>query len=406
MPVISENKPTIWTKDFILLCTAVFLMAVSFYFLIPTLPLFLTDVIKIEKKYVGLVVASFTLSALLIRPFTGYVIDRWGRKWIYIIAFFFMAAFFNLYMIALSISIMFFLRFLHGLAWGVTSTVGATVAVDLLPSKKRGEGLGVYGLTMPLAMATGPLIGVSLAAAWDYNIMFITGFVICFTGFIIASAIKYPVYHPPVEHVKFSFNNLIEKKSLPVSLNIMFITIPYGGIISFIAIYAKETGEAHGGLFFLILAAGIAVARLVAGKIFDRKGPEKIFIFGILLLIAGLPILAFIQNEWGFFIAAAMLGFGNGVIFPVTQAMVNNMVTVNRRGAANSTLFTAFDLGIGGGMVLTGFLGDLITLPYTYLVHSGICVLGLLYAKSYLFSHYEKNRIIIEKTGPAIYQNT
>ncbi len=393
MNSIPQKKQTIWTKDFILLCLAVLFMAISFYFLIPTLPLFLTDIIKVEKKHIGLIVASFTLAALIIRPLTGYAIDRWGRKWVYIIAFFFMAAFFNLYIVALTVGIMFSLRFLHGLAWGVTSTTGATIAVDLLPTQKRGEGLSIYGLTMPLAMAIGPLIGFALVAKWGYNFMFVTGFIICLIGFMLITFIKYPKYIPPAKHTKFSFNNLFEKKSLPVSLNIMFITIPYGGIVSFIAIYAKEIGIVHGSLFFLILAIGIALARLVSGKIFDKKGPRVIFLVGIILLITGLPILAFIQNDWGFFIAAAMIGFGNGVIFPITQAMVNNMVQINRRGAANSTLFTAFDLGIGGGMVLTGFLGDMISLSYTFIVHAAICVFGLLYAQLFLFKHYDKHKI-------------
>lgn len=391
-----KEKISVWTKDFILLCLAVLFMAIAFYFLIPTLPLYLTDVIHVEKKYIGIIIASFTLSALFIRPFTGYVIDRWGRKWIYIVSFLFMAVFFNFYVVALTASIMFALRFMHGLAWGVTSTVGSTIAVDLLPVKNRGEGLGIYGLSMPLAMSVGPLIGFALVAKWNYNVMFIAGFALCLIGFFLASLIKYPKYLKPKEPTKFTFNNLFEKKSIPVSVNIMFITIPYGGIVSFIAIYAKEIGIMNGSLFFLILAIGIAMARLLAGRIFDKHGPKMIFIIGIILLIIGLPILAFVRNSYGFFASALLLGIGNGVIFPVTQAMVNNMVLINRRGAANSTLFTAFDVGIGGGMILTGFLGDLISLQNTFLVLAGICILGLIFALSFVFTHYDENKLSVD----------
>lgn len=389
----SEKQTTIWSKDFILLCFAVLFMAIAFYFLIPTLPLYLTDVIHVEKKFIGIIIASFTISALFVRPFAGYVIDRYGRKWLYIIAFLFMAAFFNLYLVAYTASIMFAFRFLHGLAWGVTSTVGATIAIDLLPIQKRGEGIGIYGLAMPLAMSIGPLVGFAIVAKWDYNTMFITGFILCFTGFILASLIKHPNYIRPKSPTKFTVNNLFEKKSIPVSLNIMFVTIPYGGIVSFIAIYAKEISIGNGSLFFLMLAIGITIARLVAGKIFDKNGPKLIFLLGIILLIIGLTILAFVRNNYGFFGSALLLGIGNGVIFPVSQAMVNNMVHVNRRGAANSTLFTAFDIGIGGGMVLTGFLGDTISLQNTFLVLAGICVLGLVFAISFVFTHYETNKL-------------
>ena len=390
---MNNPKVTIWSKSFILLCLSVLFMAISFYFLIPTLPLYISEVLKADKSTVGIVIAMFTISALIIRPFAGFFLDRIGRKIIFIISFIFMTIFFNLYLVAYSVIIMAIFRFIHGLAWGVTSTAGATIAVDILPPQKRGEGLGIYGLSMPIAMAVGPLLGFYILHVSNFNILFISGFTLSLIGLILSLYIKYPIYQKPSSPKGLNFNSLIEKKSLPIAFNVLFTSLPYGGLVSFIAIYAPEAGVHNAGLFFLIFAVGIGISRIFAGKIFDKIGPKFLFLFGITLLIIGLPILALFKNPYGFFISGALLGIGNGIIFPVSQAMINNMVDICRRGVANSTLFIAFDLGIGSGMIMTGFLADKISLSSTFLLSSVICLLGFIYALFFVFKHYERNKI-------------
>lgn len=305
-----------------------------------------------------------------------------------------MSVLFNMYLFAITVSVMLTLRFLHGFAWGVTSTVGATIVVDILPISKRGQGLGIFGLSMPFAMALGPMIGLTIIKHFDYTVLFIIGSIFSLAGFGLLLFMKFPKYHCPPEKKKLNFRNLFEMKSVPMALNVLFVTLPYGGIISFIAVYAKEIGIQNAGIFFLVFAGGIAVSRLFSGKIFDIYGPKIIFLSGIALLIIGFPILGLVHNIFGFLFASALLGIGNGVIFPVSQAMINNMVEIHERGAANSTLFTAFDLGIGSGMVITGFLADKISLANTYLAFTGICVLGFLFAVLFIFSHYERHKLV------------
>jgi MFS family permease len=170
--------------------------------------------------------------------------------------------------------------------------------------------------------------------------------------------------------------------------------INYGGIVSFITLYAKEISISQASPFFFILASGIFIARLWSGKIFDQKGPKYLIVAGIGILITGFLILSLIKNIGGYYTSAFFIGIGIGIVMPTLQAMANNVVDQNRRGAANATITTAFDLGIGLGAVILGFLGDHILLGNTYLSCTLILVFTLVYFIFKANSFYEKHRIV------------
>jgi MFS family permease len=388
----NSGKETIWTKNFVLLSFANLLMAIAFYFMISTLPVYIVNVLKTTKGKAGLILSFYTIAALIIRPITGYAVDSIGRKNIYLFSLFTFSLLFNVYIIATTIATLLVLRFIHGITWGMTSTSGSTVVVDIIPVSRRGEGIGVFGLSMTIAMAIGPVIGLAISKGGNYNAMFIAGSILSFAGLFLALLTRYPVYK--AVKVKFRWKNLIEKRSIPVSLNQLVITISYGGLLSFITIYGKETGINNPGIFFMIYAAGIAVSRVISGKIFDRHGPKAIITAGIVMLIIGFPVLALCRSYAGFLFSAAIMGLGNGVVFPNFQAMINNMIETQRRGAGNSTLFTAFDMGIGAGMIINGFLADHVGLSNSYLISAGINIISLLYFWFYALKHYYRHKIV------------
>ena len=390
-----RNK--IFTRDFILLGMGYLLMAIAFYFLIPTLPFFVEHELKANKSIVGLVISCYTIAALIIRPFTGFAVDSLGRKGIYLISFILFSIFFNLYLFAYSIAIMVLLRFTHGLAWGATSTAGTTAVVDIIPPEKRGEGIGYWGLAMTIAMAIGPLLGMSILNNYSFHTLFITASISSSIGVLLTLFVRFPKYKPTAESKTFRWKNLIEKKSIPVALNLLIIMISYGGLLTFIAMYGQEIGIKNPGSFFVVYAVGIFLARVVAGKIYDRHGPKLITIIGIGLLCIGFPLLGLMQNAAGFYCASILLGLGNGIVFPSYQAMVNDMVPPDRRGAANSTLFTALDMGIGIGMILVGALAENISIANAYILSGGFCLTGLLLFITVSMRQYNKHRIEREK---------
>lgn len=358
-----------------MITTANLLMAVAFYFMVPILPLFLSDNFSATEGQVGLVLSFYTIAALLIRPFAGYAVDTLGRYGIYVGSLLLFTLTFFGYPLATSILFVLILRFVHGLTWGSMSSAGSTIAVDLVPQKRRGEGIGVFGLSMTIAMAIGPLIAILITGDGVYNRLFFSAAAFSFLGLMLSLFVRVPKIKK--QENKFTISSLIEKKALPVSLNMFFITIPYGGIISFIALYGRSIDIESSGVFFLLLALGIAVSRIVSGKSFDRVGPKKISLLGLSLLIIGLFVLAFYKNVIGYHLAALVLGFGFGILMATFQAIANHNVAAEKRGAANSTYLTFFDLGIGFGMLLVGYLIQVLDYSGTFLLCAGIEFLAL-----------------------------
>lgn len=384
---MTSTNNSLFRGNFVLVFLAGLLVFTAFYILLPTLPVFLTEELKIDEGKTGIILAVYTLAALLIRPFTGFLIDRFGRKIFYIPSLFLFALIFFGYPLAGVFVLIMAVRFVHGLTWGVVTTTGSTLIVDIVPAKRRGEGIGLYGLSMTIPMALGPFTGLQLTQNNNYTLMFFFAGALAFAGFLLTLFIKYPVV-AHAHKIAFSFRNLIESTALPVTINLLIVNISYGGLVSFVSIYALKTGIGNTGIFFIVFASGITLARLYMGKVFDRNGPKALTVTGIILLAVGHTMLGLLINTTSFMIAGFLLGLGSGIVLPTFQAMVNNLVPPERRGAANSTLFSGLDLGIGFGMLITGFLAYAIGLPYTYLIYGALNIFALVFFLFISLKHY------------------
>jgi len=388
-------KPSLWTRNFTLLTLSNFLMCSAYYSLISTLPLFVSDQLHASHSVVGLVLSAYAVAAILIRPFTGFGLDYFGRRGIFIVSLLIYGLIFNVYVFAATVTFMFFLRFAHGLAWGLTTTSNTTVAGDIIPVAKRGEGFGLFGVSTTIGMALGPPIGTFILQHWGYNAMFISGSAVSIISMVMAAMMKYPAYSPLPENRQFKWKNLFETSTVIPSANLLIIGLAYGGLISFIALYGKEIGIKNPSGFFLVYALGIITSRFSVGKALDRNGPRLVIITCLTLIIIGYPILALIKTPWGYYTAAVILGLGNGVVWPTFQAMVNNIVPSNRRGAANSTLFIAMDLGMGLGMMIAGVISQKYSISAAFLSCAGYCALGLIIFRMFTLKHYLKKRVLV-----------
>jgi MFS family permease len=382
----------IWNKDFVLLILSNFLMYITYYAILSALPIYLVSDLHASKMQVGIVVGAYTIASVIVRPFSGFTIEKFGRRTIFLSGLIIYSMLFAGYLVAITITSIILLRFAQGLSWGFTTVSGSTIAVDNIPVSKRGEGIGYFALSTTLGMSVGPVIGLFVCHLWGYTAMFVSGCVISIASLACAYAIHFRKRFLVRKRIHLNWSSLFEKNSIRPSVNVFITMIAYGGLVSFIALYGRELGIQNSSLYFLIFSVGIAAARLTAGKEFDRNGPRKIITLCLILLIIGFPLLALAKNVVLFYISAIIIGFGNGVIFPTFQTMVNNLADSMHRGVANSTLYTAVDLGMGLGMITAGIIAQHISLSAIFWINSLVCVAGLIFFRFMVLNYYESSK--------------
>jgi MFS family permease len=381
----------LFSRNFINLTLSVFLMSTAFYILMPTLPVYLQEVLHSSKRQVGIIIGTYTLAALLVRPVSGYLLDSFGRKMIFLFSVMVFSMLFFFYPFAVAVAPLILLRFMQGLNWGAATTAGFTLVVDLVPYEKRGRGISYFGLSFTVGMSIGPLIGLNVMGNDHFTNLFLTAGLVSIAGILLAALIRYPRFYPP-QNTKFSLKMLISKPALPVSVNILIIAAAYGGVITFITLYARENNlSSETGWFFTVMAIGTALTRVFSGHLFDRYGPTWISVLSILSVSAGLLILSQAPVVLTLLASGFLIGTGFGILFPTLQTMANNLVTPERRGAANSTFLTGLDLGIGIGSVVTGMLAAPIGLSRTYMAGAILTLAGLLFFLLVSLPHYQKN---------------
>ncbi|MCD7962020.1 MAG: MFS transporter [Rikenellaceae bacterium] len=325
----NNGRPALWTKDFILAFLSNLLMFFSFYMLIPVLPFYVIGNLGTSETIAGVVIALYTISALVIRPFSGYLVDKFSRKPLYLLCYGCFCAAFAGYAVAASLMLFILIRIFHGFGFGISTVSGSTVAVDIMPSERRGEGIGYYGMAASLAMATGPFIGLWMFGQYDFMVIFMASFIASLVGFIcilFITPIKKPIVHDS-EKPKMSLDRFILVNALPCVILLLFQGFGYGAVSNFIGLYSEEAGmSGHAGLFFLVFAIGIVCARLLTAKSINNGRVVKvIFIGSVLLIVSFILFTVDTMNIFLFYSIALISGAGYGHINPAFQSMYINM---------------------------------------------------------------------------------
>ncbi|MDF2789149.1 MAG: transporter, partial [Neobacillus sp.] len=337
---------SLWTKDFILTSLSNLFLFFSFHLLTPILPIYIVEMGG-DKFAAGMVVGIFTISALVIRPFAGGALDMFDRKKVLYLGLFIFILTVISYEWMYIVSFILFARMIQGIGWGVATTTYATMVSDYIPSSRRAEGMGYFGLSINVGMALGPLIGIWLMVEYGFTMVFIIAAVSILLSILLSHYILYP--QKPIKKSGSEKVSIIEKNALLPAILVMMMTLAHGGILSSLTLFGKETGISDVGWFFLASALSMMVSRPTAGKIADKIGQNYVLVPGALALGLGLLILSYSSNVFVLMIAAIFYGTGYGGIQPTLQAWVITRVSPDRRGAATATYFSAFDLGIGTG---------------------------------------------------------
>lgn len=382
------SPPGLWTKDFILICLSNFLVFVSFQLLLPTLPLYVNR-LGGNEGMVGWIAGAFTLSAVLIRPLIGGMVDRHGRRGIYLIGLLCFFATTWGYLYTVSILPLLLLRVVHGFTWGAVTTTSGAVATDLIPERQRGEGMGYYGLLTNLAVAFGPVLGLWVVDRFSYSLLFVLAAGLVLAAWGTARLIRYPKVPTDISATPSQES---EQQSIPrgawaTSIMALLVTFSLGAIVTYLPLFAEEQKIPHVGWFFTVYAITMMAVRPKAGKLFDRQGPRLTIPFGLAAIALSLIQLAIADSMWDLLAAAAFFGAGFGTVHPSLQAWTIQQAPRNATGRANGAFFASFDLGIGIGTICSGFLAEWTRYPPLFLALTLPLILAFL-----LFLHAEGHR--------------
>ena len=377
----------LWNKNYNKVLAGNFLMFFSFQMLVPLLPIYLSDRFGANKDEIGLILAGYAISSLVIRPFSGYIVDTFNRRRVLLICYFTFAAFFSGYLLAGSLLAFSIIRVLHGAPFGAATVANSTAAIDVLPSSRRAEGIGYYGLSGNLAMAIGPTIGLYLYHGTDnYQLIFWLCLLTSFVGLSVMSTVhgvgfrkkelstpnQQPTTTSPLTPHP-SLDRFFLTVATPQALSILCFAFSYGVVSTFVAIFAEEHMGMKGGagLFFTLLATGLILSRFQGAHALHQGRITHNANIGITFALVGFLIFAIAAQvtyatdnpsltifQALIYIAAFTIGLGNGHMYPAFQNMFISMAPNSKRGTANSTILISWDTGIGLGIMLGGALSE------------------------------------------------
>jgi len=333
----------------------------AFYVLTPLLPLYLSEHFGATKDMIGLVLSGYTITALLFRPFSGYVVDSFPRKTVLMICFSAFAIFFAGYLAASTLLLFTIVRTLHGGPFGGLTVANSTAAIDVLPSSRRTEGIGYYGLSNNLAMAIAPTIGIWIYELTDsFDFLFWLALVVACAGWLTDATVKFPEKEIVRNKSKLSLDRFFLVRGWLLGVNMIAFGFSFGVLSNYLAIYGKEEMGITGGTgtYFLLCSLGLMASRLQGGKALRQGRLTHNAGSGMVISLIGYTMFILVPNGIGYYSSALLIGLGNGHMWPAFQNMTINVAHNNQRGTANSTILISWDVGMGLGILLGGVIAE------------------------------------------------
>lgn len=357
-------RDKLWNRNYCKAMIGNFMLFFSFYILTPLLPIYLDAQFAADKDVMGLVLSGYVVAALVVRPFSGFIVDTFDRKKVLSICFFLFFVLFTGYIGAGTLLLFAIVRTLHGLPFGAVTVANSTVAIDVLPSSRRNEGIGFYGLSNNLAMAFAPSVGIWIyQATGNFELLFWIALVVALVGFLTVSSIKIRKREPAKEKKPMSLDRFFLTRAWILAANILCFGMCWGIMSNYVAIYgSEELGITGGtGVFFMILSLGLFASRLQGSKALAKGRIVQNAAEGVLLSLVGFTLFAAVKEDWAYYLSAVLIGLGNGHMFPAFLNMFIKMARNDQRGTANSSILTSWDVGMGLGIIAGGFLLEYIS---------------------------------------------
>ena len=388
------NKGRLWTKDFIIVSSVNFFLTLVFYSLMVTIAVYAVNELDATTSQAGLVTGIFIIGTLIGRLFIGRYIDSIGRKRTLYIGVVFFTLTTLLYFVNYGITFLLINRFIHGVTLGIASTASGTIVAQIIPAKRKGEGIGYFSMSATLATAIGPFIGLYMSQHTSFQMIF----AFCLAVGIISLITAIFVNVPPLpastkapERKGFKLSNFIEPKALPIAVITLIVAFCYSSVLSFITFYAIEIDLVNAAsFFFLVYAVSVLVSRPFTGRLMDVKGANTIMYPAFIILGIGMLLLSVVDTSISLLVAGILIGLGFGNMQSCTQAVAVKLTPIHRMGLATSTFFIFLDAGLGFGPYLLGFIIPITGYSTMYVIMG---VLTLVTSVLYYFLHGKKERI-------------
>lgn len=361
MKELNDLKEKLWNANYVKVMLTNFFLYFAFYILTPLLPLYLSEHFGATKDMIGLVLSGYTIAALVIRPFSGYVVDSFNRKRVLMICLSVFFVFFAGYIAASTLLMFAICRTLHGAPFGAVTVANNTCAIDVLPSSRRNEGLGLYGLSNNLAMAIAPSVGIWLHHLFgSYMILFWLALFVALAGLLCASLVRMPARETVRRKDKISLDRFFLTRAWLLAINIGMISFGWGVLSNYLAIYSKEELGITGGTgtFFAIISLSLFASRLQGRKALSEGRLSQNALGGLFISLVGYIIFVAIPHPITYYLTAALIGLGNGHIYPAFLNMFVNVASHDQRGTATSSILTAWDIGMGFGVLIGGLAAE------------------------------------------------
>ena len=366
------TQDRLWNRNYCKVMAANFTLFFAFYVLTPLLPLYLSEHFGATKDVIGLVLSGYTITALVVRPFSGYVVDTFPRKTVLMVCFSAFAIFFAGYLAASSLLLFTIVRTLHGGPFGALTVANSTVAIDVLPSSRRTEGIGYYGLSNNLAMAIAPTVGIFIYKLTDsFELLFWLALAVACAGWLTDATVKTKQLtsnrqkddcNAKNKPQTLSWDRFFLLRGWLLGINMVAFGFSFGVLSNYLAIYGKEVMGITGGTgtYFMLCSVGLILSRLQGGKALRQGRLTFNAGSGMVISFIGYTLFILVPNMVGYYASALLIGLGNGHMWPAFQNMTISVASNSQRGTANSTILVSWDLGMGLGILLGGVISELL----------------------------------------------
>ena len=370
----------IFTRDFCLDAIISACCGLNYFAILINITAFATSTFGCSEAEAGLSAGMYVIGGLFSRLLLGKYIELVGRRKMLIISECFALAMSALYFFVTSMPMLYAVRFLHGIGYGIAITCTTDIIARVLPREKLGEGMGYFSLSFTLATAIGPYLGLMLSH--DYNAVFSIGIAMYSVAVVCALLIHVPeetlTEEQKSEARGFKLDNILQMSAVPLGITTMVFFFGYSGVLSFIDSYSESIGLAEAATYFyLAVSIGTLISRLTTGKIFDTHGPNGIISIGILLFALGMFVFSRTDVPAIFLATGFLMGYGMSIAYAICQAVALSASPPHRFGVTTSTFAMITDLGSGLGPMFLGMLISGVGYRDMYLICAVIALLSL-----------------------------